>query len=194
MARHELFRFSTFLDRRTALIMDRELVVLEHQFFNKDRIRRIPFDQVEYVLYWKRLAGGQLTVFVLLFLGCFIGGTATLAHRAAGGVPSLVFGTILLVCAVGMLVLIGIALYKGRQHLLIARAGIKVHLRGSMGPAKFQRLVTQIATRTREVQSALVAPAATEADAEAGGPAPPADAPLQTADSPAVEPSPAPSS
>ncbi len=193
MAGQELFRFSTFLDRRTTLIMDHELVVLEHQFFNNDRIRRIPFDQVEYVLYWKRLAGGQLTVFSLLFLGCFIGGIATLAHRAAGGVPSLVFGTILLVCAVGMLVLIGITLYKGRQHLLIVRAGIKVHLRGSMGPAKFQRLVTQIATQTREVQSALAAPAATNADADAASPTQSADAPLQTTDSPAAEPTQVPS-
>jgi hypothetical protein len=111
-----------------------------------------------------------------------------LAHRAAGGVPSLVFGSILLACAAGMLVLIGITLVRGRQHLLVARAGVKMHLRGSMRPAKFQRLVTQIITRIREVQAGLAAAAA--ADAGAADLTPPVNATPEAGDMPVVEPSP----
>ncbi len=159
MAKREQFRFFTLFQRTTAVMDDDALVLLDHQYA-KDRIRRIPFDQVECVLHWDRLAASRLTLFFLLFIGCAIGGIACLAHRHSDGVPSLVFGIILLVCAAVMLILIGITLAMGRHHLMICRAGLKMQVSGIMRTAKFQRLLTDITSRTREIQARLATAAA----------------------------------
>ncbi|MHB1768674.1 MAG: hypothetical protein ACYCUV_12585 [Phycisphaerae bacterium] len=166
MAKREQFRFFTLFRRITAVMDDDALVLLEHQY-NKDRIRRVPFDQVEYMLHWERLAGGRLTLFFLLFLGFGISGIAFLANRSFGDTGYLVFGIILLVFAVGMLALIGATLAMGRHHLLVFRAESKTHLSGIMRAKKFKRLLTDMTARTREVQAALARTAAATANTTA---------------------------
>lgn len=185
MAKREQWRFSTVFQRTTALLDDDALVLLDHQLA-QDRIRRIPFDQVEYMLHWERLAGGRLTLFFLLFAGCGIGGIVSLADRHSDGPGAVVVGIILMACAAGMLLLIGLTLAMGRHHLVIGRAGVRFQVSGIMRTAKFQRLVAAIRSRTQEVQSALAAAAAGSAD--------PMELPLPTTpvapDGPATEPSP----
>ena len=51
MAKREQFRFFTLFQRTTAIVDDDALILLDHQY-TKDRIRRIPFDQVDYILHW----------------------------------------------------------------------------------------------------------------------------------------------
>ncbi len=154
MAKREQFRFFTLFRRITAVMDDDALVLLEHQY-TKDRIRRVPFDQVEYMLHWKGPATARLLGLLSLTLLLLIIGMTTLGNMTRRNGFSEGFAIIVLLLAVLTAVLFFITLERGRRHVLVSRAGSKVHLSGIMRAEKFQRLLTDMTTRTREVQAAL---------------------------------------
>ncbi len=177
MAKREQFRFATLFSRTTAILDDDALILLEHHY-NKDRIRRITFDRVDYVLYWKGPATARLLGLLFLTLLLLIIGLVTLGNlhgnnRAAEGVA-----VFLLLLAVFTAVLFFIALERGRRHILVSRARSKIHLSGIMPTRKFQRLLADIASRTRDIQAKLTASttAATANATELPQPEPPTSA------------------
>lgn len=154
MAKREQFRFFTLFQRTTAVMDDDALVLLDHQY-TKDRIRRIPFDQVDYMLHWKGPATARLLGLLSLTLLLLIIGMTTLGNMTRHNGFSEGFAIIVLLLAVLTAVLFFITLERGRRHVLVSRAGSKVHLSGIMRAEKFQRLLTDMTTHTREVQAVL---------------------------------------
>ncbi len=173
MARPEQFKFFTMSKRTTALIDDDALVLLEHQY-TKDRVRRIPFDQISYVLHCQGPATARLFGLFFLTLPLALAGILTLASTGSNNPVARGFAGILLVLAAFTTTLFLITIVRGRYHLQITRAGVTVHLSGIMAEQRFNRLVAEITDRTRTIQAGL-ASAATAA-ANANIPLPP-DAP-----------------
>ena len=154
MAKREQFRFFTLFQRTTAVLDNDALILLDHHY-TKDRIRRIPFDQVDYVLHWKGPATARLLGLLSLTLLLLIIGMATLSNMSRNSSFGGGFATFVLLLAVFPAVLFFITLERGRQHIVVSRAGSKVHLNGIMRADKFQRLLTDMTTRTHEVQATL---------------------------------------
>ena len=154
MAKREQFRFFTLFQRTTAVLDHDALILLDHQY-TKDRIRRIPFDQMEYVLHWKGPATARLLGLLSLTLLLLIIGMVTLSNTSRTNSFSAGFAIFVLLLAVLTAVMFFMALERGRRHIVISRAGSKVHLNGIMRADKFQRLLTDMTTRTHEVQATL---------------------------------------
>ncbi|MGC8625122.1 MAG: hypothetical protein ACP5VQ_07630 [Phycisphaerae bacterium] len=163
MAKREQFRFFTLFRRITAVMDDDALVLLEHQY-TKDRIRRIPFDQVDYILHWVGPATARLLGLMSLTLLLLIAGLATLSNMRHDNSFSEGFAAVVLLLAAFTAVLFFIALERGRRHVVVSRAGSKVHLSGIMRAEKFQRLLADMTTRTHEVQAKLTLTAAAAAN------------------------------
>ena len=154
MAKREQFRFFTLFQRTTAVMDDDALVLLDHQY-TKDRIRRIPFDQVDYILHWVGPATARLLGLISLTLLLVIAGLTTLSNMRHGNSFSEGVVVVVLLLAAFTAVLFFIALERGRRHIVVSRAGSKVHLSGIMRAEKFQRLLADMTTRTHEVQAKL---------------------------------------
>ena len=184
MAKREQFRFFTLFQRTTAVMDDDALVLLDHQY-TKDRIRRIPFDQVDYMLHWKGPATARLLGLLSLTLLLLIIGMATLSNMSRGNSASEGFAVVVLLLAVFTAILFFITLERGRRHIVVSRAGSKVHLNGIMRADKFQRLLTDMTTRTHEVQATLANTPVASVPTELPLPEAPADrAPVATAEEP----------
>ncbi len=154
MAKREQFRFYTLFQRTTAIVGDDALILLDHQY-TKDRIRRIPFDQVDYILHWVGPATARLLGLISLTLLLLIAGLVTLSHTSRNNSISDGFAVVVLLLATFTAVLFFITLSRGRRHIVVSRAGSKVHLSGMMRAPKFQRLLAAMTTRTHEVQTKL---------------------------------------
>lgn len=163
MAKREQFRFYTLFQRTTAIVGDDAMILLDHQY-TKDRIRRIPFDQVDYILHWVGPATARLLGLISLTLLLLIAGLTTLSNMRHGNGFSEGFAVVVLLLAAFTAVLFFITLERGRRHVVVSRAGSKVHLSGIIRAEKFQRLLADMTTRTHEVQAKLAVAATATAN------------------------------
>ena len=154
MAQREQFQFFTLFQRTTAVLDDDAMVLLDHQY-TKDRIRRIPFDQMDYLLHWKGPATARLLGLLSMTLLILIAGLSILGNMSRNDSFAEGFAIFLLLLAVLPAALFFITLERGRRHILICRAETKVHISGIMRAAKFQRLLDELTTRVHEVQAKL---------------------------------------
>ncbi len=156
MATRNKFKFVNGYRRMTAIVEDDSLVVLE-RLSGKDRVRRVPFDRLGQVVYWRAMPWGRLVVQIIFFLifasislGCWL-------NRLTGGPAMIGFVVLFSPLAVVFLMLIILTIIRQRRHLVLYRAGARVELAGAMRERKFRLLLDEITQLARQTQERLSA-------------------------------------
>ena len=165
MAKCNRFKFVNAYRRLTAIVEDDSLVVLE-RLSGKDRVRRVPFDRLGQVVYWRAMPWIRLIIQVVLFLIFTLISLSCWFNRLTGGAAMLGFVVLFSPLAVLFLFLSTMTVVRKRLHLVMYRAGTRVELKGPMSRRKFGILLDEITRLARQTQSRLISQPAAAIAAE----------------------------
>ncbi len=135
-------RFGVILNRRSLVLYDDHVVVLEHGV-TRDRVRRIAYDRIQSVLSWRGLPWGRMLFFAALF------GAPGLLLLTVGATPHTVIGLTLLVCT---------ALIEARYltmrltRIRITRADKHYDFKGVVSRRKVARCLQRLDEDIRQAQ------------------------------------------
>ncbi len=137
-----------FFQRHSVVLRDDHLVMLEHRS-TQDRVRRIPFDRVETVVWWWTLPWGRMAIYGFLFGGL---GLVLLALRHP--IAYTIGGSVIGVATV----VIGRYIYMGKTTIQITRAGSEYVIQAIASPKKIRRLITRLESAIIQTQQQGEAP------------------------------------
>lgn len=142
-------RIHGFISRKSLLIMDNSLVLLEHSEFN-DRVKKIMHESIESIIVWKKTPWIKMTLTALI-----LGGVASIPFIAGSGIDNPGTKANLLIVSVILVTLEVIFLLRKNVFIRINHAGEALDLSFSAYPWQVRKFVEKSKTSVERVQREL---------------------------------------
>ena len=134
--------FNGFLRRKSLVLMDNDLVALDH-YSTQDRVRRIALNRVANVLTWRGLPWVRIFVYMFLY------GAPVIVLFSLGDPTANVIGMILL-C---LMILVQLRYFYMRQTTIrVTRADQQFDFKGVVSPRKVTRFLGRLEDHIRQTQ------------------------------------------
>ncbi len=142
------FSFSNMFTRTRIVLGDDVLTTLQGEY-GRDRVRRVYYDQIAFVLTWKTDRVLALLVMFIMLMGLALAAIVSFASY-----HNWIIGSIMTI--IGILDLWGMvqAGRKKMRHLAIYRTGNILRISGAMDDRKFNFFLDSLQQRIRAVQQA----------------------------------------
>ncbi len=140
------FVFANMFSRTRILVADDVLTMLQGDYA-RDRVRRIYYDQIAFVLTWKTDRVAALVIMFVMLMGLTLAAIISFAAY-----QNWIMGSIMTM--IGVLDLWGIvqAGRKKMRHIAIYRAGNILRISGAMDERRFNFFLDSLQQRIRAVQ------------------------------------------